>query len=212
MKERGRFITLEGGEGAGKSTHAKRLAAFLRDKGVPVVLTREPGGSPRAEVLRGLLLSGRFASAGPDAEALAFAVARIDHLAETIRPALAAGIWVVCDRFFDSTRAYQGTAGADPRLLDLLDEIVVRGDRPDLTLILDVPPEAGLTRMRHRDRSLDRFESEDLAAHKARRRAFIEIAASEPKRCIVIDATRSPDEVAESVCAAVGERLDLDVG
>lgn len=207
MRERGRFVTLEGGEGAGKSTHAKLLAAFLQAEDIPVVVTREPGGSPRAEVLRGLLLSGRFAAAGPDAEALAFAVARADHLAETIRPALAAGSWVICDRFLDSTHAYQGAAGADPRLLDLLDAIVVGADRPDLTLILDLPPEAGLARMRRREQNPDRFERDELAIHKARRRAFIEIAARDPGRCVVIDASRPQQDVAGSVRAAVLERL-----
>jgi len=206
----GRFITLEGGEGAGKSTHATRLADSLRGMGISVVVTREPGGSPRAETLRDLLLSGRFASQGPDTEALAFAIARADHLSETIRPALAAGALVISDRFMDSTRAYQGTAGADPALLDLL-EAIVGADRPDLTLILDLPPGAGLARMRKRNRPPDRFERDGLALHEARRQAYLDIAKREPERCVVIDATPGPDEVAQAILKAVGDRLGLTV-
>jgi len=211
VRSRGRFITLEGGEGAGKSTHAARLADWLRKIGMSVVVTREPGGSPRAETLRELLLSGRFASQGPDTEALAFAIARADHLSETIRPALAAGAFVISDRFMDSTRAYQGTAGADPALLDLLEAVVVGADRPDLTLILDLPPGAGLARMQKRNRPPDRFERDGLALHEARRRAYLDIAEREPERCVVIDATPGPDEVARAVLTAVGDRLGLTV-
>jgi dTMP kinase len=209
VRGQGRFITLEGGEGAGKSTQATRLADFLRSLGISVLVTREPGGSPRAEVLRKLLLSGRFASQGPDTEALAFAIARADHLAETIRPTLAAGTFVICDRFMDSTRAYQGTAGADPVLLDLLDAVVVGNSRPDLTLILDLPTEVGLTRMSGRDQAPDRFETDAHAMHEARRRAYLEIAEREPSRCVVIDATPDPDAVAEAVREAVTARIDL---
>jgi len=207
VRPRGRFITLEGGEGAGKSSHAARLAEWLKGQGVAVLVTREPGGSPRAETLRRLLLSGRFAAQGPDAEALAFALARADHLAVTIRPALEAGTWVISDRFMDSTHAYQGAAGADPSLLELLDQIVVGFNRPELTLVLDVPADVGLKRTEKRANGPDRFERDAIELHEARRRAFLDIAAREPERCVVIDATGEKAAVAEAICKAVSERL-----
>lgn len=212
MRGRGRFITLEGGEGAGKSGHAARLAEWLKGQGGAVLLTREPGGSPRAEALRKLLLSGRFAAHGPDAEALAFALARADHLAVTIRPALEAGTWVISDRFMDSTRAYQGAAGADASLLDLLDQIVVGPDRPDLTLILDVPADIGIKRTEKREHGPDRFERDAMHLHAARRQAFLDIAAREPERCVVIDATGEKAVVAEAIRKAVAERLRPGAG
>jgi dTMP kinase len=204
---RGSFITLEGGEGAGKSTQARRLADWLRGRGRAVLVTREPGGPPRAEVLRELLLSGRVAPFGPEAEALVFAIARAEHLVETIRPALAAGQWVISDRFADSTRAYQGAAGVDAALLDRLEAIAVGPDRPDLTLILDLPPELGLARMRARSGDPDRFEADDLAAHAARRAAFLAIAAREPQRCAIVDAGADEDAVAAALQRVVAERL-----
>lgn len=207
LKARGRFITLEGGEGAGKSGHAARLAKWLKGQGIGVLVTREPGGSPRAEALRKMLLSGRFASHGPETEALAFALARADHLAVAIRPALKAGTWVICDRFMDSTRAYQGAAGAAAALLDLLDEIVVGSDRPDLTLILDVPAEAGLKRTQGREHGPDRFERDAISMHEARRQTFLGIAAREPKRCVVIDTTQEKAVVARAIRKSVTERL-----
>jgi dTMP kinase len=206
---RGRFITLEGGEGAGKSTHVRRLADWLRGRGVPVVTTREPGGSPRAEVLRELLLDGRVAPFGPEAEALVFAIARAEHLAETIRPALEAGNWVVSDRFLDSTWAYQGSAGVAEEVLRRLDQIAVGGDRPDLTLLLDVAPELGLRRIGSRSRAADRFEADTLAQHAARRQAFLDIASRDPRRCVVIDASHDEADVAAAIRAAVTERLGL---
>jgi dTMP kinase len=207
VRERGRFITLEGGEGAGKSSHAARLAEWLKGQGIAVLVTREPGGSPRAETLRQLLLSGRFAAEGPDTEALAFALARTDHLAVTIRPALEAGTWVICDRFMDSTRAYQGAAGADPALLDLIDAIVVGPQRPDLTLVLDVPADIGLKRTEKRVSGPDRFERDAIALHEARRQVFLEIAKREPQRCVVVDATGEKPAVAEAIRKAVADRL-----
>lgn len=203
----GRFITLEGGEGAGKSTQAAHLADWLRGKGVPVLVTREPGGSAAAEVLRGLLLNGRVAPFGPDAEALVFALARADHLDATIRPALAAGTWVVTDRFLDSTWAYQGPAGVPAERLAALDRIAVGGDRPDLTLILDLPAETGMERMRARAGRPDRFEQDGLAEHQARRQAFLAIAAREPARCAVVDAASDEATVAAAIRAVVAERL-----
>jgi dTMP kinase len=207
VRTRGRFITLEGGEGAGKSGHAARLAEWLKGEGIDVLLTREPGGSPHAEALREMLLSGRFAAQGAETEALVFALARADHLASKIRPALDAGTWVICDRFMDSTRAYQGTAGVAGELLDLIDAIVVGNDRPDLTLVLDVPAAEGLGRARKSKPTPDRFESDGVALHEARRQAFLDIARREPKRCVVIDATRDKVEVAEAIRDAVAKRL-----
>ena len=208
MTERGRFITLEGGEGAGKSTQAARLAEWLKGEGIDVLLTREPGGSPRAEALRELLLAGRVAPFGAEAEALVFAIARAEHLGARIRPALERGTWVISDRFLDSTWAYQGAAGvADSRLAEL-DRIAVDADRPDLTLILDLPPDDGLRRMRQRMAAApDRFERDDLAVHAARRRRFLDIAAREPDRCVVIDAGREEGAVADAIRTAVTRRF-----
>jgi len=208
---RGRFITFEGGEGVGKSVQARRLVKRLRAAGVNVIRTREPGGSPGAETLRQVILSGFAARFGPDGEALLFAAARIDHLDKKILPALARGAWVVCDRFADSTRAYQGAAGKlPPGFLARLEEVSVGPNKPDLTLILDLPVEAGLARAARRrgQRGADRFEAEGAAFHETLRQAFLAIAAAEPKRCVVIDASRNEDEVAAAVWSAVEARLD----
>jgi len=208
---RGRFITLEGGEGAGKSAQAERLAARLAGLGLKVVRTREPGGSPRAELLREALLSGFAAPFGPEGEALLFAAARIDHLDKTITPAIRRGQWVVCDRFADSTRAYQGVAGDLPQAwIARLEQVTVGPMRPDLTLVLDVPPEVGLERARRRrgQASADRFETEGLAYHETLRRAFLDIAAAEPRRCATVDASRSEEEVAADIWSHVEARLD----
>ena len=208
---RGRFITLEGGEGAGKSVQTERLAAKLKTLGLKVVRTREPGGSPRAELLRQALLSGFAAEFGPEGEALLFAAARIDHLDKTIAPALKRGAWVVCDRFADSTRAYQGAAGNLPQgWIARLEEVAVGPLRPDLTLVLDIPPTVGLERARRRrgEAAADRFEFEGLAFHETLRRAFLAIAASEPQRCAVVDASTTEEEVAADIWSAVETRLD----
>jgi len=208
---RGRFITLEGGEGAGKSVQARRLERRLRAAKLKVVRTREPGGSPGAETLRKVILSGLAAQFGPDGEALLFAAARIDHLDKKILPALARGAWVVCDRFADSTRAYQGVAGElPPRLIARLEDVSVGSNKPDLTLILDLPVEAGLERAAKRrgKQGADRFEAEGVAFHRTLRRAFLAIAAGEPDRCVVIDASRGENEVAAAVWSAVEARLD----
>ena len=207
MSRRGRFITLEGGEGAGKSTQAVRLADWLRGQALSVLVTREPGGSRRAEALRELLLGGRVAPFGAEAEALVFAIARADHVIETIRPALEIGKWVISDRFMDSTRAYQGVAGVSYDALDRLDEIAVGETRPDLTLILDLPPELGLQRMRKRERPVDRFEADEVQVHEARRRAFLDIASRAADRCVVIDASADENEVAQLIRLTVAERL-----
>lgn len=206
---RGRFITLEGGEGAGKSTHARRLSAWLTGRGVAVRLTREPGGSPHAEVIRELLLSGRVAPFGPEAEAVLFAVARADHMEETIRPALQQGVWVICDRFIDSTRAYQGSAGVAPEVLDRLEAIAVGPDRPDLTLIFDLPAAEGLARASGRGGMADRFEEDAVSVHESRRAAFLAIAEREPDRCVVVDARQDVEIVGRAVSDAVAERLGV---
>jgi len=204
---RGRFITLEGGEGAGKSTQSGLLAAWLAKQGVEVIQTREPGGSPRAEVLRELLLSGLVAPFGPEAEALLFAVARADHMKETIRPGLESGSWVICDRFIDSTRAYQGAGGVGPEEINRLEKLAVGADRPDLTVILDLPAVVGLYRARSRSGPVDRFEADDIAVQENRRKIFLDIARIELERCVVIDASQTPDQVAKSVQDAVKARL-----
>ena len=212
---RGRFLTLEGGEGAGKSAQGRRLAARLAALGLETVLTREPGGTPHAEELRALILSGALRDAGPLAEAIAFTAARIDHIDALIRPALARGAWVVCDRFADSTRAYQGAAGRlDGALIDRLERIAVGGDRPDLTLILDVDPEQGLARAAARRGAAhgpDRFEGEGLDFHRALRRAFLDIARAAPERCVVIEAGADEATVAAAVWAATRKRLGADI-
>jgi dTMP kinase len=208
---RGRFITLEGGDGAGKSVQAKRLEDNLKSLGLEVVRTREPGGSPDAEALREAILSGFAAQFGPEGEALLFAAARIDHLDQTILPALRRGAWVVCDRFADSTRAYQGVAGnLPPAFIARLEQVVVGTNAPDLTLILDIPAEAGLKRAAKRrgKGGADRFEAEALAFHQTLRRAFLDIARGEPQRCAVIDALKSQKDVAADIWATVEARLD----
>jgi dTMP kinase len=210
----GKFITLEGGEGAGKSTQAQYLHKRLAAHGVKALLTREPGGSPRAEAIRDLLLSGKAKGLGPMGEALLFYAARDSHLELTIRPALTRNLWVICDRFHDSTRAYQGAAGGVPiAVLDALERIVVGGTRPDLTLILDLPAEEGLKRAAARARDAgegaDRFESMSLRFHENLRREFRDIAEFEPERCVMIDASRPIDQVAEAIWAAVQERMAI---
>lgn len=186
----GRFITLEGGEGAGKSTLTRGLAAALRGRGCDVVITREPGGAPGADAIRALLVSGDTGRWGPLEEALLFAAARLNHLQHTIGPALARGAWVICDRYIDSTRAYQGAAGGlAPSVLDALNTLI-DARTPDLTLILDLDPAAGLGRSRGAQKGEDRFEKKDAAFHERVRHEFLAIAAREPKRCVVIQSTQ----------------------
>ena len=205
---RGRFITLEGGEGTGKSTQAARLKAALEKGGRRVVVSREPGGSAGAEAVRHVILSGAAKAFGPAAEALLFAAARADHVDSLIRPSLDAGLWVVCDRFIDSTKVYQGVLGdVDPVLLSGLEQIAVGDTRPDLTLILDVPPEVGLARAAARNAVADRFEQEGLAFHSRVREAFLALAAADPTRCVVVDAGGTADEVAARIAAVVAQRF-----
>ena len=207
----GRFISFEGGEGAGKSTQCRRLKDRLAALGIEALLTREPGGSPKAEDIRQLLLAGAVKPYGHRAEAMLFSAARIDHLDTAIRPALEAGIWVICDRFADSTRAYQGAlGGVDLTLIDALERVAVGSTKPDLTFVLDLAPEEGLRRAAERAGKgavADRFERETLAFHRAVRNGFLDIAAREPARCAVIDAALEPDAVADRVWSTVQVRL-----
>ncbi|MET0687670.1 dTMP kinase [Methyloceanibacter sp.] len=206
----GRFITFEGGEGAGKSTQAGILANRLTRAGRKVLATREPGGSPAAEEIREALLFGRVRQLGPLAEAVLFSVARADHVEHSIGGALQQGMWVVCDRFLDSTRAYQGaTAGVPKPLINALERLTLGGLLPDITFILDIPAEEGLARAAARAEggAPDRFEGQELILHERVRRAFLDIAEEEPERCIVIDASQPEAMVAEDVWEAVLERL-----
>lgn len=206
---RARFITLEGGEGAGKSTQIRRLAERLTARGHKVVTTREPGGAPGAELIRELLVTGETGRWAPRTEALLHFAAREEHLARTIRPALDRGDWVISDRFVDSTMAYQGVAqglGAD--FITRLRNLVVGDDMPVLTLILDIDPELGLKRAVGRDTSgEDRYERMDIQFHKNLRQAFENISKNDPDRCVLIDAKASEDEVASAIWRVVEERL-----
>jgi dTMP kinase len=206
----GRFITFEGGEGGGKSTHAKLLAERLEQGGIEVVLTREPGGSPGAEIIRHVLLSGAAKPLGAETEAILFAAARDDHVRATIEPALEAGKWVICDRFLDSTRVYQGMLGhVDARLIRGLERVTVGTTMPDLTLILDVPVELGLERASKRrgGGEVDRFEAEAVEFHEKLRRSYAALAKLEPERCVLIDATDSREAVQARIWQVVSERL-----
>jgi dTMP kinase len=207
---RGRFITFEGGEGSGKSTQIKTLAERLGATKLRTIVTREPGGSPGAEIIRHLVLSGMGKLLGPDAETLLFAAARDDHVRTVIQPALNQGVWVLCDRFSDSTRAYQGRLGkVAPAVLDAMERVTIGDLKPDLTIILDVPVEVGMQRAsaRRGAGAPDRFEAEDLKFHQELRDAYRQIAAGEPQRCVLIDATADPGTVAASVWAALRDRF-----
>lgn len=205
---RGRFITFEGGEGAGKSTQVQRLAARLRADGREVVTTREPGGSPGAESIRDLVLRGDADRWSPVTETLLMYAARRDHLERVIRPGLARGAWVICDRFADSTRAYQGAAGGvDPAFITALETYILETTRPDLTLVFDLPAQVGLDRAHARAGAEMRFESKGMVFHERLRAGFQAIAAAEPDRCAVIDATAAMDAVEAAVWSAVEARL-----
>ena len=202
-----KFITFEGGEGAGKSTQIQRLAEHLRAAGGTVLITREPGGTPDAEAIRGLLTAGETARWDPLAETLLHLAARRQHLARAIRPALERGEWVLCDRFYDSTRAYQGGGqGVTRAAIDRLHEPVLEGLHPVLTFMLDIPPEAGLARARARG-DAGRYERWPLEQHAAIRAAFLDIAAAEPARCQVINATQSIDTITDAVWRATAARF-----
>jgi dTMP kinase len=207
---RGRFITFEGGEGSGKSTQIKTLAERLDAAKLRAIVTREPGGSPGAEIIRHLVLSGMGKLLGPDAETLLFAAARDDHVHTVIQPALSQGVWVLCDRFSDSTRVYQGRLGkVAPAVVNAMERVTIGGLKPDLTVILDVPVEVGMQRAaaRRGDRAPDRFEAEDIQFHQDLRDAYRQIAAAEPQRCVLIDANADAGTVAASVWVALRDRF-----
>jgi dTMP kinase len=204
----GRFITLEGGEGAGKSTQIARLADWLRARGREVVATREPGGSPGAEMIRKLLVEGPAERWDGTTEALLHYAARRDHLRSTVWPALKRGAWVISDRFADSTRTYQGYGhGLDLVTLARLHDLAIGGFEPDLTLILNLPIDIGLERAAARRGAETRYESLPRAFHERVHEGFLEIAKSEPKRCAVIDASRDIETIAAAIARVVAERL-----
>ncbi|WP_099867768.1 dTMP kinase [Pararhizobium haloflavum] len=209
---RGVFITFEGGEGAGKSTQIRLLARSLQERGHDVAVTREPGGSPGAEAVRHVLLSGAAEEFGVRMEAILFAAARCDHVEVFIRPALSRGTIVLCDRFMDSSRVYQGVTGnLDPRFMETLERVAVNGMVPDLTIILDLPAIEGLKRARQRGEASaapDRFEKEAIATHEKRREAFLDLAEREPDRCKVVDALQPVDAIA----AAIRSLADATLG
>lgn len=204
----GKFITFEGGEGAGKSTQVGRLVERLRERHLDVVQTREPGGSQGAEEIRAIALNGDVGRWSPMTETLLMFAARSDHLEKTIRPALEAGRWVVCDRFADSSRAYQGAGGGAPAaFIEALDAAIVGSGQPDLTLIFDLPVEVGLERAFGRGLFETRFESKGLEFHERLRAGFLEIARKNPQRCVIIDAVGDEETVFSRVWAAVEGRL-----
>jgi dTMP kinase len=207
---RGHFITFEGGEGSGKSTHAATLAQRLKAAGIDIVLTREPGGSTGAEIIRHIILSGIAKPLGAETETILFAAARDDHVRNTIVPALETGRWVICDRFIDSTRVYQGILGkVDGKLIRSLERVTVGAAMPELTFILDVPASVGLARAKSRRGAgvADRFEAESVEYHEHLRQAYLALAKLEPKRCIVVDGRAPREVVADRIWAAVSERL-----
>ena len=207
---RGKFITFEGGEGSGKSTHASMLAERLKALDIDCVLTREPGGSAGAEIGRHIILSGIAKPLGAETETILFAAARDDHVRMTIEPALAAGQWVISDRFIDSTRVYQGALGkVDMKLIRGLERVTVGATMPDLTFVLDVPTNVGLARAKSRrgGGAADRFESESTEYHDDLRRGFLVLAEREPERIVVIDGRALRDVVAEKIWQAVENRL-----
>lgn len=208
-------MTFEGGEGVGKSTQMRLLAETLEGEGTRVLLTREPGGTPGAEAVRHVVLGGHAKRMGVEMEAVLFAAARRDNVEQIISPALRSGHTVLCDRYMDSSRVYQGVVGrTDPVLMDAFEAAATEGARPDLTFIFDLPAEAALKRMRARQSAGrdDRYEREDVAAHRERREAFLRIARAEPERCVVIDADRPVGVIADEVAAATRDRLGLSAG
>jgi len=205
--ERGFFITLEGGEGAGKSTLSKALSQELGARGHEVILTREPGGVPGAEAIRELVLSEHPWNWSPLAEALLFSAARLEHLQQLIRPALRGGKVVICDRFADSTRAYQQAGGADPSVIDTLERMVVSTDTPDLTLLLDLQTDARHERLAQRGDSNDAFEGRSDDFHERVRSSFLSIAEANPDRVVVLNAARSPEELLRDSMEAIWARL-----
>ena len=210
LTPRARFITFEGGEGGGKTTQAQRLRDALQKRGINVVVTREPGGAPGAEQIRTLLVAGAKDRWDPLAEAMLHFAARCEHVAKTIRPALAEGTWVLCDRFTDSTMAYQGYAqGVGPARIKRMAAAALGSFKPDLTLVLDLPVTLGLRREAARAEGLGevRYSRMGLAFHRTVRSAFLEIAAGAPQRCVVVNARPSADTVQANIWTIVAERL-----
>ncbi|WP_416355689.1 dTMP kinase [Aureimonas phyllosphaerae] len=210
---RGRLITFEGPDGSGKSTQVARLALRLEARGLPVVTTREPGGSPGADAIRHIVLSGAAEGLGVETEALLFAAARYDHVRTVIAPALRDGAFVLCDRFLDSTRAYQGSVpGLDQTFLAELEAATTSDVRPDLTLVLDVDSAVSQERIsaRRQAEAADRFEKDGLDIHRRRRQTFLEIAAREPDRCVVVAGGGSVDEISDRIERIVVERFGLE--
>ncbi len=209
---RGRLITFEGGEGAGKSTQLALLAQYLENKGIDVVTTREPGGSPGAEAIRKILLDPKNDGWPPMTEALLHFAARSDHMTNVVGPALAKGKWVLCDRFIDSTLAYQGVAqGLGSSVIEQLAALVLKGRKPDMTIVLDLDPKIAMSRVNERDDAPTRYDLMDIAFHNRLREAFLMIVRSDPARCVVVDATYSEDLVAEMISGFVSDRLELDL-
>jgi dTMP kinase len=210
VKSPARFITLEGGEGAGKSTQANKLSAALKKRGISSITTREPGGSPGAEEIRDLIVHGQPGRWDTLTETLLIFAARADHVAKTIKPALADKKWVISDRFTDSTFAYQGAGRSLAReTIRRLETIVLDDFRPDLTLILDLPVEAGLARAAARGQGANRFENFDAEFHERLRQAFLAIAKRSRDRCAVIDASADVDTVADAIWNTVAKRFKL---
>ena len=210
MTQLGRFISFEGGEGAGKSTQARRLAVALEKRGISCLITREPGGSPGAEEIRKLLVNGEPGRWNALTETLLLYAARADHVARTIKPALAQGRWVLCDRFADSTYAYQGAGrGLDRETVRRIESVAIGDFKPDFTFILDLPAQEGLKRANARASAESRFEQFDIGFHERLRQAFLEIARRAPDRCTVIDAGADENTVAEAIWAAAVARFAL---
>ncbi len=209
MSNTGRLITFEGGEGGGKSTQIRHLAAHLAEHGIDVVMTREPGGTEGAEAIRSLVTEGAQDRWSPLTEALLFLAARHDHVSRLIKPALAEGRWVLCDRFIDSTRVYQGIAGTlGLDLINRLHQTIFDDLAPDLTLLLDVPVETGLARRRGSG-EINRFDQMVTEFHETVRAGFLDLAANEPERFAVIDAGLGEDEVSRAIGQVVTERYPL---
>ena len=205
---KGRFISFEGGEGSGKSTQLRRLVDRLTETGIPVIATREPGGTPGADAIRALLVEGDADRWDAVTEALLHFAARRDHLETVIRPALTRGDWVICDRFTDSTMAYQGYGhGLGPAFVETLDKLATCGIKPDLTVILDIDPQVGLRRAKGRADDETRYESFDAAFHARVRDGFSTIAAGDPDRCVIISADDTEARLADAVWATVQKRI-----
>ena len=208
----GKFITLEGADGSGKSTQAVLLADGLKNAGIDVLLTREPGGAPGAEEIRRLLVEGGTDRWTPMSEALLHYAARREHLSATILPALQAGTWVVSDRFADSTMAYQGYGHKLGRgVIERLHEIVIESFAPDLTVVLDIDVDVGLNRASSRPGQEDRYERMDREFHQRLRDGFLDIVQREPRRCAAVDATGSVEDIQGLIRALVGQRLGVNV-